>query len=57
MILPHRQVVSIERDIQLPDRHLRAFDIADAFHQSMGQMHAPGADPDERQSFGAFIPL
>ena len=57
LIFPNPQVIAVERDVQLADRHLRAFDLLNPSRQPVCEVHPPGPDPDERDFLGAFIPL
>ena len=43
------QVVAIERDVQRPDRHGAAEELAQLLGDPRGDRHAPGPDPDQGQ--------
>src|SRR6185503_5236699 len=57
LLLPQREVVPIEGNVQFADRHRCRFNLLYPPHQSMSQMHPSGANPDQRQCLDALIPL
>ena len=50
-----RQVVAVQRDIQLADRNLRPFDRLNMLCQSPGKRHAAGADTDQTDILQSVI--
>jgi hypothetical protein len=44
----HVDVVAVEGDVELAERNLRASELRDSASQPLGERHAPGVDPDQR---------
>ena len=57
LILPQREVVPVECDVQFADRDLGPLDVMNAADKAMGQVHAPGPDAHQRQILNAFVAL
>src|SRR5579885_3359476 len=57
LLLAERQVVAVERDVQLADGHLRLLDLLDPLGQPVGEVHAAGADADQREPLGPAVAL
>src|SRR5207245_5196452 len=53
----HAQVVTIERDVERPDREGRTVDVGDLRGEAMREAHAARAEPDEREVLGAAVLL
>ena len=52
-----REVITVERDVERPDRHLDAFVLADRVGDPPRQRDATTLDPDQQQAVGARLLL